>query len=85
MNTDKRQFGRARHSVSAVCEIACDGARGATRPTSDELWRGESQRDAIIQPRVARNELPWVCDVLEYNPERVESSPARSRCNPVGV
>ncbi len=85
MNTDKGQFGKARHSVRAVCEMSCDGARGATRPASDELWRGESQRDSIIQPRVARNELPWVCDALKYNPEGVESPRVRSRCNPVGV
>src|ERR1039457_2323680 len=92
MNTDKRQIGRARHSVRAACEILCDGARGATRPTGDEnnagenrLWRGESQRDSIIQPRVARHELPWVCDATEYNPERVESTRDHRRCNPVGV
>ena len=47
--------------------------------------RDESQRDSIIQPRVARNELPWDCDAMEYNPERVESMHARRRCNPVGV
>jgi hypothetical protein len=85
MNTDKRQFGRARHSVRAVCEISCDGARGATCSTSDALWRCESQRDSINQPRVARNELPWVCDATVYNPEEVESARAHRRCNPVGV
>src|SRR6185369_3164510 len=35
----------------------------------------ESQRDSIIQPRVARNELPWVTDQNAGNPERVESIP----------
>jgi hypothetical protein len=45
----------------------------------------ESQRDSIIQPRVARNELPWVCGGMGYNPERVESMRFRRRCNLVGV
>jgi hypothetical protein len=97
MNTDKKQIGRARHSVRAACEILRDGAREATRPTDDEnksrcfelgcrkFRHGESQRDSIIQPRVARHELPWVCDATEYNPEGVESVCARRRCNPVGV
>ena len=35
--------------------------------------RGESRRDSIIQPRVARNELPWVGDARGFNPEGVES------------
>ena len=50
-----------------------------------KLRRDESQRDSIIQPRVARHELPWVCQTTEYNPEGVESVRARRRCNPVGV
>ena len=35
----------------------------------------ESQRDSITQPRVARNELPWVSSKKNHNPERVESNP----------
>jgi len=50
-----------------------------------ELRRDEFQRDSIIQPRVARHELPWVCRTTEYNPEGVESVCVRQRCNPVGV
>ena len=50
-----------------------------------KLRRDESQRDSIIQPRVARHELPWVCRTTEYNPEGVESVRVRRRCNPVGV
>jgi len=45
----------------------------------------ESQGDSVIQPRVARHELPWVCNAKAYNPERVESLRARRRCHPVGV
>jgi putative transposase len=36
----------------------------------------ESQRDSIIQPRVARNELPWENVANNFNPERVESNPS---------
>src|SRR5437870_2163162 len=32
-----------------------------------------SQRDGITQPRVARNELPWVRRARSINPERVAS------------
>src|SRR5438034_563574 len=31
----------------------------------------ESQRDSATKPRVARNELPWDCVLIEDNPERV--------------
>jgi hypothetical protein len=50
----------------------------------NKLRRDESRRDSIIQPRVARNELPWICDAMEYNLERVEFVHAGYRCNPVG-
>src|SRR5450631_2517577 len=50
----------------------------------NKLRRDESRTDSIIQPRVARNELPWVCDAMEYNPERVVTVRAGHRCNPVG-
>jgi len=33
----------------------------------------QSQRDCALQPRVARNELPWAT-VPEFNPERVAST-----------
>jgi hypothetical protein len=33
----------------------------------------ESQRDSVIQPKVARNELPWVVWQLGSNPEGVVS------------
>src|ERR1035441_10108886 len=51
----------------------------------NKLRCDESRRDSIIQPRVARNELPWVFDAMEFNPERVVSVRAVRRCNPVGV
>ena len=51
----------------------------------NKLRQGESRRDSVIQPRVARNELPWVRVAMENNPEGVESLRARRRCNPVGV
>ena len=50
--------------------------------------RFQSQRDCVCQPRVARNELPWVSPVRSINPEGVEASPSlgtNSGCNPLGV
>src|SRR3989442_682556 len=35
----------------------------------------QSQRDCVLQPRVARNELPWVTRLRCSNPERVASVP----------
>src|SRR5439155_4748745 len=37
------------------------------------LAPSQSQRDCVLQPRVARNELPWVGGPLNLNPERVPS------------
>src|SRR6266567_3943361 len=34
------------------------------------LAPSQSQRDCVLQPRVARNELPWVGGSLNLNPER---------------
>jgi hypothetical protein len=43
----------------------------------NSIWisfaRWESQRDSIIQPRVARNELPWVMRSFGNNSEGVVS------------
>jgi hypothetical protein len=52
--------------------------------------RGQSQRDCVHQPRVARNELPWVRAEKIINPNGVVSSVVnreRKRIgrNPVGV
>src|SRR5258708_4133768 len=45
-------------------------------PSPSPNGSAESQRDSVIQPRVARNELPWGKRDNEYNPERVAA-----RCN----
>src|SRR6266481_5294851 len=37
------------------------------------LAPSQSQRDCVLQPRVARNELPWVGGPLNLNPEWVPS------------
>src|SRR5580765_5081650 len=42
-------------------------------PRSKCLAPFQSQRDCVLQPRVARNELPWVRGPLNLNPERVPS------------
>ena len=46
------------------------------RPARHRTIRSQSQRDCITQPRVARNELPWVKQPNRIlNSERVESIP----------
>ena len=35
----------------------------------------ESQRDSVVKPRVARNELPWVCPARAFQPQRGCSTP----------
>jgi hypothetical protein len=40
------------------------------------------ERIEIIQPRVARNELPWVKTGRNYNPERVEYQQLTKRIQP---
>src|SRR5437879_13867738 len=38
------------------------------------LAPSQSQRDCVLQPRVARNELPWVGGPRRLNPDRVPRS-----------
>src|ERR1035437_9310711 len=45
----------------------------------------QSQRDCIHQPRVARNELPWVNRKRNFQPQRGCILLAPMGCNPVGV
>ena len=45
----------------------------------------QSQRDCVLQPRVARDELPWVTVGMVFNPNGVVSSGPRRCRNPVGV
>jgi len=54
---------------------------GKGPPLPSPLLKGEyvfsafqSQRDCVLQPRVARNELPWAGGPLNLNPERVLSN-----------
>jgi hypothetical protein len=54
-------------------------------PLNTRPGRFESQRDSVIQPRVARHELPWVWRGDERNPEGVSPMRVCRRCNPVGV
>jgi hypothetical protein len=47
----------------------------------------QSQRDCVLQPKVARHELPWENDANELNPNGVVARLAdvHRRRNPVGV
>src|SRR5262249_20274572 len=50
-------------------------ANESSFPQEVVCFRGEqSQRDCVLQPRVARNELPWVGGRTLSNPERVPPS-----------
>jgi len=45
----------------------------------------QSQRDCVLQPKVARNELPWEGYAQERNPNGVVAGDVQQRRNPVGV
>ena len=45
----------------------------------------QSQRDCVLQPRVARHELPWVSAGTITNPNGVAARCLPARRNPVGV
>ena len=45
----------------------------------------QSQRDCVIQPRVARHELPWVYDEKILNPNGVGSRRQKSAATPLGL
>ena len=45
----------------------------------------QSQRDCVFQPRVARNELPWVAAEGIFNPNGVASNFRLQAATPVGV
>src|SRR5437867_9348293 len=45
----------------------------------------QSQRDCVIQPRVTRNELPWVACRIGFQPQRGYGGSARSAATPLGL
>ena len=45
----------------------------------------QSQRDCVFQPRVARNELPWVSGRMDFNPNGVVSRLRRRAATPLGL
>ena len=46
---------------------------------------GESQRDSIIQPRVATKELPWEADKQSPNPNGVAAHSISRDATPLGL
>ena len=62
---------------NSVCDLTMDHQQIATIP--------QSQRDCVFQPRVARNELPWVHRQSLLNPEGVASRVADPCSNPFRV
>ena len=50
-----------------------------------KLLAVQSQRDCVLQPRVARNELPWVSSEMVFNPNGVVSHSDRRAATPLGL
>ena len=46
---------------------------------------GQSQRDCVSQPRVARHELPWVCGHKRFQPQRGCVRRATDDATPLGL
>ena len=53
-------------------------------PTPVHAWL-QSQRDCVLQPRVARHELPWVADDSVFNPNGVAPCCRRQAATPLGL
>jgi hypothetical protein len=51
----------------------------------EKLTALQSQRDCVHQPRVARNELPWVWRRTNFNPNGVAAGPRRGAATPLGL
>jgi menaquinone-9 beta-reductase len=71
-NNEVDVCGLFRHSYSRTSDSA--KSKGTTSSPSDPqspFSVVQSQRDCALQPRVARNELPWVGTLTSPNPERV--------------
>ena len=54
-------------------------------PSLGRRRRAQSQRDCVLQPKVARNELPWERPANEHNPNGVAACVDHRCHNPVGV
>src|SRR3989442_8141978 len=56
-----KQWQELRTRANQNCPWSSDSdARTMNRRTIRECAREQSQRDCVLQPKVARNELPWV-------------------------
>src|SRR5438094_9005657 len=53
--------------------------------TASENRRSQSRRDCVYQPRVARNELPWVVVYRSFQPQRGCVTPERLAATPLGL
>ena len=62
--------------------LQLEGSRAAE---SEARRFPQSQRDCVAQPRVARNELPWVTAGRIFNPNRVVSRLPHRAATPLGL
>ena len=81
MDTNEHECGRrttslrsAGFQIGSACELVKQQARSS-----------QSRRDCVLQPRVARNELPWVDGVGSEQPQRGCGQGVATGHNPVGV
>ena len=67
------------------CARYCAGGDGAARHPYHSAKQIQSQRDCVCQPRVARNELPWVAADSDPNPNGVASRFQGLATTPLGL
>src|SRR5437660_10096906 len=89
MNTNRHEYGgRTAAAQSAGFQtrrVADLHIGGACEVVKKRPRASQSQRDCVLQPRVARNELPWVRGAGSQQPQRGCGHDVATCRNPVGV
>ena len=88
--TDRRQWPSEHEYMPPLRCLADRATRVATTmPLLTELWISlsnlQSQRDCVLQPRVASSELPWVSVRAILNPNGVVPAPCHRATTPLGL
>ena len=78
--------GETKHGIRAKAKAfrkhSANEKTGATRGNPMLL---QSQRDCVLQPRVARHELPWVQERSGFNPNGVVARFHHRATTPLGL
>jgi len=85
-----QNWARAKYRRLAESRESRVERSAARRNAFREFERGpgavsQSQRDCVLQPRVARNELPWVEWIGDLSPKGVASPGRRHAATPLGL